>query len=264
MGALLSIFIIILGFKIIKNINYLTKSHVKKEFLFFITIGISLYAMSEFLRYFAKAFFQTTCYFAIVLHIVGALSIIFGLKYLWCKTKAWRELDAEDMALLGFFLFGTLLYLAYLLFESKISVFWMIFPTLSAIAFLLSYVINIHYEKGTLRRVYKDIASGIFFIFLGDMFYVYHNWIFANPILENIYWICYVIAYLLFTTSMYILIQQEKNVRKHRERTHKKIVKELERKKLAHPLTQNKKKTNKSKKAVKKTKKTIKKKVKKK
>ncbi|MBU0461964.1 MAG: hypothetical protein KJ574_05240 [Nanoarchaeota archaeon] len=200
----------------LKRLRHVIKLDYKRPLFIMLATGTMLYVIAEILSTVFNFVLKitTTPSVADIFHIGGALALVSGFLYFWISTKAWSKFTLKDWGLL---LLGIALsagYMVYLFFgivipEGMYYSFMLNFlnffyPITSALAFILSYVLHIHYREGLIRRAYLYLADGIFFIFMGDMFFSYVSWMGTYGISGVLSDTFHMIGYMLLAISLYI------------------------------------------------------------
>jgi hypothetical protein len=204
------------------RLKHTIKIKYKKPFFIMLSAGMILYAIAETIRNLLEFGLGMAEFPSIaeVFHICGAVAFIIGFLYFWIVTKAWSKFTLRDWGLL---LLGIALsagYMAYLFFgiiipegmhhNLLVNILNLFYPVAATAAFILSYVLHTHYREGLVRRAYLYLADGIFFIFLGDMFFAYVSWMGTYGVPGIMSDTFYMLGYITLAISFYIFYGKSK------------------------------------------------------
>lgn len=221
-GNMFALITAILCIACLTRIKHVVKIEYKRPFFILMSLGVVLYVLSETVRNIFEFIFGITVFPSIsdIFHIVGALFLIAGLVYFWIVSHAWKKFTGKDWGLLFLAFALSAGYMTYLflgiivpegmhevLLANILNIFY---PIASTLAFIFSYVIHTHHKAGLIRRAYLYLADGIFFIFLGDMFFSYISWMRTYGTAGGIADTAYLLGYLLLGVSFYIFYKKSK------------------------------------------------------
>ena len=220
------------GIFCLKNAKKIVKYQIKYRFFIFLVSGIIFYALAQ-LIYLVNTFlgFKTSL-ISYSLHPIGSIFVITGILFLFKDHKIRHLLDSVHESTIGFMFFSTVLYIYYLIFELGVPKPAIILPVFSGLMFLTSYLLVLHHESGLLRITYRNIASGLFFMFLADMFLVYYVWVLPIYRIRVVYEILYVLSFLMFSIGLIIFLRQLTKVKILKKKVIKNKTNEKNKKKL--------------------------------
>lgn len=221
-GNIFALIAAVFGIMSLSRIAHVIKLDYKKPFFRLLVTGVILYVIAETIKNVFEFALNIRAFPSIadIFHIGGALALVSGFIYFWIVTKAWSHFNTKDWAL---FIAGMGLstgYMIYLFFGiiipegmyhyALLNFLNFFYPIATTLTFILSYVLHTHYRKGLIRKMYLYLADGVFFIFMGDMFFSYVSWTGTYGISGSLSDLFYLLGYMLFAVSFYIFYKKGK------------------------------------------------------
>ena len=209
-----------LGLRIVKNLKKLDNS-AAKNFIFIFSLGVILYTLGELSFYFIFGSLYPSP--ADIFYVFGSILFIGAFAYVHAKLER-KALSGKETLLFTFSMITTISIVCYLFYQfviPQIKNFLFIenflnffYPITTLIIFLLALSYRVHSDNKGGYLFY--ISSSFFFIFLGDLFFIYAQWKDISEAISSIADILYLIGYLFMLFGVFLFYKRFKPITKRK------------------------------------------------